>query len=180
MARLLEAARDRLEEIHRGFEASRRLLEGAARRLDAGGGRTRVGSRRESRMMPPVESANGDAAERTALVRTIMRRQARLGLRIAAVFVLILVGLPLLNLYLPDAMAAPVGGFSLGWLLLAVLFYPVTWLLSWVFVRGSDRAEDAIVAEMRETVAASLAAPVPAPEGDPAPGKGKLFVEDER
>ena len=109
-----------------------------------------------------------------------MRRQARLGLRIAAVFVLILVGLPLLNLYLPDAMAAPVGGFSLGWLLLAVLFYPVTWLLSWVFVRGSDRAEDAIVAEMRETVAASLAAPVPAPEGDPAPGKGKLFVEDER
>ena len=128
-----------------------------------------------------------------------MRRQARLGLRIAAVFVLILIGLPLLNLFYPDAMAAPVGGFSLGWLLLAVLFYPVTWLLSWTFVRGSDRAEDAIVREMRDTVNATLVSPnlsprpplqdvsatpsptVPpfVPQGEPSSEKRKLFVEDE-
>ena len=134
-----------------------------------------------------MEHANGDAADRAALVRTIMRRQARLGLRIAAIFVLILVGLPLLNLYAPDTMAAQIGGFSFGWLLLAVLFYPVTWLLSWIFVRGSDRAEDAIVAEMREVVGASLATPDLSPRpplqdeplGEGERPKRKLFVEDE-
>ena len=117
-----------------------------------------------------------------------MRRQARLGLRIAAVFVLILVGLPLLNLVLPDAMAARVGGFSLTWLLLAVLFYPVTWLLSWLFVRGSDRAEDEIVAEMRGRVEAIATSSTPSPtvppfvpQGEPSSEtvKRKLFVEDE-
>ena len=136
-----------------------------------------------------MEHANGvgEEADRAALVRTLMRRQSRLGLRIAAVFVLILVALPLLNLYLPDAMAARVGGFSLTWLLLAVLFYPVTWLLSWVFVRGSDRAEDAIVAEMRGVLDPSSTTPdlsLPSPLQDEPLGEGerakrKLFVEDE-
>ena len=117
-----------------------------------------------------------------------MRRQARLGLRIAAVFVLILVGLPLLNLYLPDTMAMRVGGFSLTWLLLAVLFYPVTWLLSWLFVSGSDRAEDEIVAEMRggeglQTLVRSGLSPRPPLREEPfeegAKPKRKLFVEED-
>ena len=128
-----------------------------------------------------MENANGDGAERAVLVRTIMRRQARLGLRIAAIFVAILVALPLLNLYAPDAMATRVGGFSLTWLFLAVLFYPVTWLLSWRFVAGSDRAEDAIVAEMRTRVD-RLSAPHPTPSPTvppPEPAKRKLFVEED-
>ena len=135
-------------------------------------------------MLSRVEHAHGDDAGRAALARDLMRRQSRLGLRIAAVFVLILVGLPLLNLYVPDVMATPVGGFSLTWLLLAVLFYPVTWLLSWIFVRGSDRIEAALVTEMRDR----LASPSPSPALDPSepsilnpqpiPTKRKLFVED--
>lgn len=122
-----------------------------------------------------------------------MRRQAKLGLRVAAVFVLILVGLPLLNLYLPETMGTRVGGFSLTWLLLAALFYPVTWLLSWLFVRGSDRIEASIVADYR---GGALGSPPPTPspspveapsatgglprgDGEGASGKRKLFVEDE-
>lgn len=85
--------------------------------------------------------------ETQGLVRRIMRRQAALSLRIAAVFVAILVVLPLLNLYAPALMATRVGGFSLTWLFLAVLFYPVTWLLSAWFVRDSDRIEADIVRE---------------------------------
>ncbi len=133
-------------------------------------------------MLSRVEHAHD--ADRAALARAIMRRQARLGLRVAAVFVLILVGLPLLNLYYPEAMATGIGGFSLTWLLLAVLFYPVTWLLSWLFVRGSDRIEARIVEEMRGRLAspaspaveASGTADIPPRE---APAKRKLFVEDE-
>ncbi|RYG34524.1 DUF485 domain-containing protein [bacterium] len=85
--------------------------------------------------------------EAQELLRRIMRRQAALSLKIAAVFVLILLGLPLLNLYAPSLMATRVGGFSLTWLLLAVLFYPVTWALSFWFVRDSDKIEADIVRE---------------------------------
>lgn len=126
-----------------------------------------------------MENVSGDGAERAALVRNIMRRQSRLSLRIAAVFVGILVGLPLLNLVAPGAMATPVGGFPLTWLLLALLFYPVTWLLSWLFVSGSDRAEDEIVAEMRRGEGLqTLMSPSPPPTPQPTT-KRKLFVEDD-
>ena len=120
----------------------------------------------------------GEGADRGELARKIMRRQAALGLRVAAVFVLILVGLPLLNLYLPDVMATKVGGFSLTWLLLAVLFYPITWVLSWSFVKGSDRIEAAIVAELRGVVADETL-PTPSPTVPLGPEKRKLFVEEE-
>ena len=85
-------------------------------------------------------------SERRELARRMVRRQSRLSLRIAAVFVLVLVALPLVNLLLPDLAGARVGGFTLSWLLLAVLFYPFTVLLSALFVKGSDQIEAEIVA----------------------------------
>lgn len=70
-----------------------------------------------------------------------MRRQAALSLRVAAIFVLLLIGLPLLNLYAPDLAATKVGGFSITWLILGVLFYPITWVLSLYFVNRSEALE---------------------------------------
>ncbi len=83
------------------------------------------------------------------LVRRIMRRQAALSLRIAATFVAVLLALPLLNLLAPALMANRVGGFTLAWLVLAVLFYPLTWILSRWFVVSSDRIEAEIVREVQ-------------------------------
>lgn len=84
--------------------------------------------------------------DRRELARLMIRRQSALSLRLAAVFILALVALPLVNLYVPELAEARVGGFTLSWLLLAVLFYPFTVLLSAIFVRGSDRIESEIVA----------------------------------
>ena len=83
----------------------------------------------------------GVGVGRQAALRTIMRRQAALSLRVAAVFVLLLILLPLANLYLPDLMGTKISGFTLTWIILAILFYPITWLLSAYFVRESDRIE---------------------------------------
>ena len=95
-----------------------------------------------------------DRGEGRDLVGRIMRRQVALSLRIAAVFILMLVAIPLLNAFAPGLMATRVGGFTLTWLLLAVLFYPLTWALSRWFVGASDRIEREIVAEeaLREDV----------------------------
>ena len=77
----------------------------------------------------------------------MMKKQLRLSLSVAIVFVIILVGLPLVNLYLPDLAKTPIMGFSLTWLILGVLFFPLTWFLSSWFVKGTERIDAEIVAE---------------------------------
>jgi uncharacterized membrane protein (DUF485 family) len=75
------------------------------------------------------------------LARAVMRRQAALSIRVAAVFLAMLFGLPLVNYILPSLANLPVFGFTATWLFLGVLFYPITWVLSWYFIRESDRIE---------------------------------------
>jgi hypothetical protein len=45
----------------------------------------------------------------------------------AAHFLVALLGLPLLNYFFPELMAARVFGFTLTWFLLGVLFFPLVW-----------------------------------------------------
>jgi uncharacterized membrane protein (DUF485 family) len=88
-----------------------------------------------------------DDAAQAALAKAMMRRQAALSIRVAAVFLVLIFGLPIVNWLLPQVAEASVGGFTLTWLLLGVLFYPITWLLSGYFIRESDRIEAQIAAE---------------------------------
>jgi uncharacterized membrane protein (DUF485 family) len=81
-------------------------------------------------------------------LRSLMRRQLRLSIACALTFIAALVGLPLLNYFLSDAMAARVGGFTLAWLILGVLFYPFVWLIAWIFIRRSIALERTEVAEI--------------------------------
>lgn len=78
-----------------------------------------------------------------------MRRQMALSLKIAAIFLVMLFGLPLINYFLPELANTPVLGFTATWLFLAVLFYPITWLLSWWFIRQSNDIEADIAANLR-------------------------------
>ena len=39
-------------------------------------------------------------------------------------------------------MATRVGGFTLSWLLLGVLCFPLVWTISWIFIRRSIELED--------------------------------------
>lgn len=75
------------------------------------------------------------------LSHSVMLRQSKLSLRIAAIFLAMLLGLPLINRYMPGLANTTVAGFTLSWLFLAVLFYPITWLLSWFFIKESNRIE---------------------------------------
>jgi uncharacterized membrane protein (DUF485 family) len=84
------------------------------------------------------------------LTRTMMRRQLKLSFKVGSVFILLLIVLPVLNQFAPQIMEKSVGGFSVSWLILAVLFYPLTLLLSAWFVRGTERIEAEIVAENKK------------------------------
>lgn len=86
-------------------------------------------------------------ANADALLGVIMRRQARLSVGVALIFLVLVLGLPLVNYYLVPVAQTRIAGFSATWLFLGVLFYPITWLLSAYFVRASETVEHEIAAE---------------------------------
>jgi hypothetical protein len=75
------------------------------------------------------------------LARAVMRRQGALSLRVAAVFIVLVLGVPLVNYLDPDLANTPVIGFTATWLFLGVLIYPITVALSFYFVGASNRIE---------------------------------------
>jgi uncharacterized membrane protein (DUF485 family) len=81
-------------------------------------------------------------------LHALMRRQLRLSSACAAAFLLVLLGLPLANYFLPELMATRVFGFTLTWLLLGIGFCPVVWAIAWFFVRRSIALEEAEVSEV--------------------------------
>jgi uncharacterized membrane protein (DUF485 family) len=72
----------------------------------------------------------------------LMKRQLKLSISCAAAFLLLLFGLPLLNYYAPALMAMRVGGFTLSWLVLGVLFFPYVWIIARVFISRSIGLEN--------------------------------------
>ncbi len=81
-------------------------------------------------------------------LRALMRRQLKLSVSCAGVFLVALLGLPLANYFFPELMATRVMGFTLAWLILGVLFFPLVWLIAWVFIKRSIALEEAEVVEV--------------------------------
>jgi uncharacterized membrane protein (DUF485 family) len=78
-------------------------------------------------------------------LREMMRRQFALSAGIAAVFIAIIVAIPLLNLFAAPLMNTPVMGFTLTWVILGFGIFPVLIGLAWLFVVRSNAFEDEAV-----------------------------------
>ena len=91
-----------------------------------------------------------DAVHSEEFLRLLMRRQLKLSVACAAAFLVGLIGLPLLNYYAPALMATRVAGFTLSWLLLGVLCFPLVWAISYYFIRRSIWLEQDEVAQVRK------------------------------
>ena len=88
--------------------------------------------------LPPEEN---DFIHSEQFLRELMKRQLKLSIACAAAFLLLLFGLPLLNYFAPELMAKRVGGFTLSWLVLGVLFFPYVWIIARVFISRSIALE---------------------------------------
>ena len=75
-------------------------------------------------------------------LHSLMQRQLKLSITCAATFIAVLLGLPLANYFLPELMATRVGGFTLTWLILGILFFPFVWVIAWTFIKRSIALED--------------------------------------
>jgi uncharacterized membrane protein (DUF485 family) len=85
-----------------------------------------------------------------AFLHRLMRRQLRLSISCAATFLVALLGLPLLNYFAPELMATRIAGFTLTWLLLGVLFFPLVWVIAFYFIRRSIAMEEGEAARVKK------------------------------
>ncbi len=102
--------------------------------------------------MPDRSLKELSVADQARLARALMRSQGALSLRVAAAFLGLVLGLPLVNYLAPEVANMPLGGFTASWLFLGILIYPITVLLSFYFVAQSNRIE-ARCADWRTTLA---------------------------
>jgi hypothetical protein len=75
------------------------------------------------------------------LIRSLMRAQLTLALRVALVFGVFLGGFPLLCALIPATARVDVAGLPMPWLVLGVLVYPSLLAGGWFYVRGAERNE---------------------------------------
>ena len=93
-------------------------------------------------MTPSDPSVKNDEVHSESFLRLLMRRQLALSIACAATFLVVLLGLPLLNYFAPDLMGTRIGGFTLTWLILGVLFFPFVWIISFCFIKRSIALEE--------------------------------------
>ncbi len=92
--------------------------------------------------MPQTPPKESEFIHSEKFLHELMRRQLKLSISCAAAFLVLLFGMPLLNYFAPEFMAQRVGGFTLSWLMLGVLFFPYVWIIARVFITRSMALED--------------------------------------
>jgi uncharacterized membrane protein (DUF485 family) len=86
-------------------------------------------------------SESQDFIHSESFLHELMERQLKLSIACAAAFLILLIGLPLANYLAPELMATRVGGFTLTWLILGVLFFPYVWIIAKIFINRSIALE---------------------------------------
>jgi uncharacterized membrane protein (DUF485 family) len=89
--------------------------------------------------LPPEKT---DFIHSEEFLHGLMKRQLKLSISCAVAFLVLLFGLPLLNYFAPELMARRVGGFTLSWLVLGVLFFPYVWIIARLFITRSMALEN--------------------------------------
>ena len=74
-------------------------------------------------------------------VRSLIRSQLRLGVVVAAGFLLILAAFPLMLGLVPGLAESTIMGLPFDWVLLGAGIYPVVGLSAWLYIRTAARNE---------------------------------------
>lgn len=92
--------------------------------------------------MPSTPPPETDFIHSEEFLSGLMKRQLKLSITCATAFLILLFGLPLLNYLAPTFMGQRVGGFTLTWLILGVLFFPYVWIIARYFIARSMALEN--------------------------------------
>jgi hypothetical protein len=134
-ARIDDAPEPDGRRLHRRADASI-----VGRRVAVTSPRTAAGQRAR-----PIRRRRDELADQTGvgevLIRSLIRAQLGLALRVLGVVVVLLGGPPLIFALFPAAGRFEIGGVGLPWLLLGVAAFPLLVLLGLVYMRQAERHE---------------------------------------
>jgi len=99
-------------------------------------------------MQPPKSERKPDMHSEEFL-HSLMRKQLKLSIACAMSFLLVVLGLPLMNYIFPELMAERIGGFTLTWFVLGIGFFPAVWCIAFYFIKRSIALENEEVAEVK-------------------------------
>ncbi len=100
-----------------------------------------LAARRRVRLDRPLREIEEQTRVGEVLVQSLIRAQLAVALRLSAVVVVLLGGLPVLFALAPGLAQVEVLGLRLPWLLLGVLAYPFLCAVGWVHLRQAERNE---------------------------------------
>ncbi len=111
-------------------------------------------TRRRASEVRPAATREIDAGTEVGEVymRSLLREQRRLAMRVLAVLAVSVAGLPVLFYVWPALSEQRLIGVPLGWALLGVLVYPWLLFLGWRFLRQAEQNEqdfEELVGEVR-------------------------------
>ena len=98
-------------------------------------------------MHPPEDSPPPIDIHTDEFLFSLMKKQLQLSISCAVAFLVVLLGLPLANYFLPELMNSDVFGFTLSWFVLGILLFPFVWVISFVFIKKSIALEEQEVKE---------------------------------
>lgn len=103
-----------------------------------------------ARPMQKPTSENKPDMHSEEFLHSLMRKQLKLSIACACAFLVVLLGLPLVNYFAPELMATRVWGFTLTWFVLGIGFFPAVWCIAFYFIKRSIKLEEEEVAEAAE------------------------------
>jgi hypothetical protein len=114
--------------------------------------RVRVtGPPRRTTARPRTREIDAQTGVGAVYLRSLLREQLRLALRILGVLALTVGSLPLVFHLAPGLAGVRLLGVTLPWLVLGALVYPLLLLLGWVFVRRAEANERDFTELVEET-----------------------------
>jgi uncharacterized membrane protein (DUF485 family) len=103
------------------------------------------------RLMQPPKTEKKPDMHSEEFLHSLMRKQLKLSITCALSFLIVVLGLPLANYFVPELMAKRIFGFTFTWFLLGIGFFPAVWCIAFYFIRRSIRLEDEEVKEVQPT-----------------------------
>lgn len=93
-----------------------------------------------------VSRQHGDHTDTIESVDLVFRAQRKLSFSYGGVFFAVTLGIPALTVLVEDWYATPImGGMTLNWLVVSILYFVFLWVMAWTYAKQADKLDDRLM-----------------------------------
>jgi len=99
-----------------------------------------------------ISRQHGDHTDTIESVDFVFRAQRKLSFSYGGVFFAVTLGIPALTVLVEDWYATPImGGMTLNWLVVSILYFVFLWVMAWTYAKQADKL-DAKLMDMADEI----------------------------